>query len=489
MMMKRSFDLQSLARRLADDSAELIRIMKQSLEQRLASCGQEHLLAFWDQLSESERRHLFDQIAHVDFTALSYHLKKEHEPADFAALAGRAEPPPTYRLGASDHRVPAAEARAAGIAAFSRGEVGAILVAGGQGTRLGFPHPKGMFPIGPVSKAPLFQILFEKLLALSHRYGRSVPLYLMTSPATHDDTIAYHTEQRWFGLAPDDVHVFCQAQMPAVEIRTGRLLLEDKGRLALSPDGHGGMLAALAKSGGLADMARRGLRHLLYFQIDNPIAEFCDPEFLGDHIVAGSEMTSQVIRKNDPLERVGNVVSVDGHLQVIEYSDLPESVARLTNLDGSLRLWAGSIAVHIFEREFLERMQASGSGLPFHVAKKKVPYIDAAGHRIEPQAPNAIKFERFIFDLLPNAERAIVVEVDAANGFAPVKNAQGEKQDTPETVQAAIVALHTGWLRQAGATVAAGTPVEISPLYALDAAELAGKIAPGLHVTQPTYFC
>jgi UDP-N-acetylglucosamine/UDP-N-acetylgalactosamine diphosphorylase len=463
--------------------------MRELLERQLALFSQQHLLAFWDQLAELEQQGLAGQIEHVDFAAIRELVDRQHKPMDFAALTARAEPPPTFRLGASDNRVSAAEARAAGIAAFSLGEVGAILVAGGQGTRLGFPHPKGMFPIGPVSKAPLFKILFEKLLALSRRYRRPVPLYLMTSPATHDETIAYLDEQRRFGLSSDDVHVFCQAQMPAVEIGTGRLLLEGKGRLALSPDGHGGMLAALAKSGGLADMARRGLRHLLYFQVDNPIAEFCDPEFLGYHIVARSEMTSQVVRKIDPLERVGNIVSVDDHLQVVEYSDLPEQVARLTNPDGSLRFWAGSIAVHVFARAFLDRMQSSGGGLPFHVAKKKVPYIDTTGRQVEPQSPNAIKFERFIFDLLPSAERAIVVEVEAAKGFAPVKNAPGETQDTPETVQAAIVALHTDWLRRAGATVAPGTAVEISPLFALDVNELAGKIAPGLHVTQPTCFC
>jgi UDP-N-acetylglucosamine/UDP-N-acetylgalactosamine diphosphorylase len=463
--------------------------MKESLERQLTPFGQQHLLAYWEQLTEPERQSLAEQIERIDFAALRELLDKQQKPVDFAALAARAELPPTYRLGASDNRVPATEARTAAIAAFSRGEVGAILVAGGQGTRLGFPHPKGMFPIGPVSKAPLFKILLERLLALARRYGRAVPLYLMTSPATHDETVAYLKEQRQFGLAADDVHLFCQAQMPAVEIGTGRLVLEDKDRLALSPDGHGGMLEALAKSGGLADMARRGLRHLLYFQVDNPIAEFCDPEFLGYHIVAYSEMTSQVVRKSDPLERVGNVVSVDGHLQVIEYSDLPEQVARLTNPDGSLRFWAGSIAVHVFDREFLERMQSNGGGLPFHVAKKKVPHIDDAGRRVDPPTANAIKFERFIFDLLPSAERAIVVEIDAAKGFAPVKNAPGEKHDTPEAVQAAMVALHTDWLRQAGATVAPGTPVEISPLFALDAKELTGKIAPGLHVTQPTYFC
>ena len=463
--------------------------MRESLERQLSPYGQQHLLALWDQLTEPQRQTLAEQIDRVDFAALAALVKKDHEPADFAGLAARAEPPPTFRLGAADNRFSATEARASAISAFSCGQIGAILVAGGQGTRLGFPHPKGMFPIGPVSRAPLFRIFFEKLQALARRYRRPVPLYLMTSPATHEETNAYLEKQRWFGLSADDAHVFCQAQMPAVEISSGRLLLDENGRLALSPDGHGGMLAALATSGGLADMARRGLRHLLYFQVDNPLAEFCDPEFLGYHVLARSEMTSQVVRKSDPLERVGNVVSVDGHLQVIEYSDLPEAVARLTNPDGSLRFWAGSIAVHIFDREFLEQMQSSGSALPFHVAKKKVAHINAAGQRIEPQSPNAIKFERFIFDLLPSAARAIVVEIEAAKGFAPVKNAPGEKQDTPEAVQAAMIALHTEWLRQAGATVAPGTPVEISPLFALDAAELSGKIAPGLHVTQPTYFC
>ena len=462
--------------------------MNETLANRLTEFGQEHLLAFWDELTENQRRGLVEQIADVDFAAIAELARKQQQAADFAALAARAEPPPAFRLGGSDNRFPATEARAAAIAAFERGEVGAILVAGGQGTRLGFPHPKGMFPIGPVSHAPLFQILFEKVLALGRRHGAPVPLYLMTSPATHAETVAYLEQKQRFGLAADDVHVFCQGQMPAVEIDSGRLLLEDRDRLALSPDGHGGTLAALAKSGGLADMARRGLRHVLYFQVDNPLAEFCDPEFLGYHLLSDSEMTSQVVRKSFPLERVGNVVSVDGHLQIIEYSDLPDAMAALTNPDGSLKFWAGSIAVHLFERAFLERMQAQAGGLPFHVARKKVAHIDSDGNRIEPQEPNAIKFERFIFDLLPSAARAIVVEIAAARGFAPVKNAPGEQQDTPEAVQAAMVALHSEWLREAGATVAPGTQVEISPLFALDAAELSGKVTRGLQVTQPTYF-
>ncbi|HEV2968471.1 MAG TPA: UTP--glucose-1-phosphate uridylyltransferase [Pirellulales bacterium] len=462
--------------------------LKPALEKRLAEFGQQDLLAFWDELSEAERRGLAEQIAQVDFSTIADLTKRQQQAADFAALAARAETPQAFRLGASDNQFTPAQAREAGAAALARGEVGAILVAGGQGTRLGFPHPKGMFAIGPVSRAPLFQVLFEKLLAIGRRHKTRLPLYLMTSPATHAETVAYLGEKQRFGLAADDVHFFSQAQMPAVEIGTGRLLLEDKARLALSPDGHGGMLAALAKSGGLADMARRGLRRLFYFQVDNPLTTVCDAEFIGYHMLARSEMTLQVVAKRYPLERVGNVVSVDGRLQIIEYSDLPESVAVLKNPDGSLRFWAGSIAVHLFDLAFLERMQHDAGGLPFHIARKKVAHIDSAGNRIEPQSPNAIKFERFIFDLLPHAARSTIVEIDPAIGFAPVKNAPGEKQDTAATAQAALIALHTGWLREAGAVVAAGTPVEISPLFALDATDLAGKLAPGLPVTQPTCF-
>ncbi len=200
-------------------------------------------------------------------------------------------------------------------------------------------------------------------------------------------------------------------------------------------------------------------------------------------------MSSQVVAKQFPLERVGNVALIDGRLRIIEYSDLPESAAVERLDDGSLRFWAGSIAVHIFAVEFLERMQQCASALPFHVAKKKVPFIDSSGQRIEPAEANAVKFERFIFDLLPEAEKYLVWEVDPAAAFAPLKNAASEKQDTLATAQAALIALHTRWLEAAGAMVAPGTPVEISPLFALEPGDLIGKIQPGLHVTQPTYFC
>jgi len=255
------------------------------------------------------------------------------------------------------------------------------------------------------------------------------------------------------------------------------------------------VLAALARGGALADMARRGLTQLFYFQVDNPLVPIGEPEFLGYHLLSGSEMSTQVVAKRHPRERVGNVVSIDGRVQIIEYSDLPDDAAELPAADGSPRFWAGNTAVHLLDRAFLERVGHDPAGLPFHIARKKVPYINVDGNppgqRIEPAAkdpPNAVKFERFVFDLLPQAKSAIVMEVSAAEAFAPVKNGPGEASDTAETAQAAMIAQYTRWLRSAGAEVAAGVPVEISPLFALTADELPRKIPPELQVAQPRYF-
>lgn len=462
--------------------------MKDQLLERLRPYGQEHLLRFWDELNDKQRDSLAAQLNGVDLDLVRRLTRQQQRSEDWADLAARGTSPPAIRLDGVGNRFSAAEARTAGERALRSGEVGAILVAGGQGTRLGFDHPKGMYPIGPVSHATLFQILFEKLLATGRRYGAAIPLYLMTSPATHEETIAYLDEQRRFGVDQSDLKVFCQGTMPAVDQQTGGLLLAAKDQLSLSPDGHGGMLAALDRSGGLEDARRRGIRRLFYFQVDNPLVTLGEPEFIGYHILAGSEMSTQVIRKQDPAEKVGVVVTVDGRTRVIEYSDLPATVAARREPDGSLSLWAGSIAVHVLDVDFLSRVAGQAEGLPFHIAHKAVPYIDENGALIEPDKPNAIKFERFIFDLMPAARNALVVEVDQSRAFAPLKNAPGSPKDTPEQIQAQMIALHSEWLRAASAQVDAGVPVEISPLFALNAGDVATRVAPGARVSEPTYF-
>jgi UDP-N-acetylglucosamine/UDP-N-acetylgalactosamine diphosphorylase len=258
--------------------------------------------------------------------------------------------------------------------------------------------------------------------------------------------------------------------------------------LALSPDGHGGMLAALGKSSAPDLIRRRGLKQIFYFQVDNPLVKVCDPEFIGFHLLARSQVSTQVVAKRDPTEKVGVLAEIDGRTRIIEYSDLPQKDSERRAVDGSLELWAGNIAVHVFDVDFLTRTASTAGGLPFHTARKKVPYFDESGKLVEPEATNALKFEKFIFDLLPAAERTLVVEVASAEAFAPVKNAPGSKTDSPDTARAAMIAQHTGWLRAAGANIVEGTPVEVSPLWALDEADAAARVTPDMVVDRPTYF-
>ncbi len=487
---------------------------KEQLLVKLRPFGQEHLLVFWDTLDSTQQDSLARQIEAIDFAELRRLYDGRNEQGNLQELASRAEPPPAFRLDAAKNPFRPEEARRRAVEALAAGQLGVILVAGGQGTRLGFDHPKGMFPIGPISNKTLFQIHVEKIVAAARRYGVRIPLYLMTSRSTHDETVAFFAAHDRFGLPAEDLFVFCQGTMPAVDAETGCVLLDAPDRIATSPDGHGGMLAAMLRSGALDDIERRGVRHLFYFQVDNPLVDICGQEFVGYHLLAGSELSSQVIAKRDPLERVGNVVRVGDRLMVIEYSDLPDEAARRRNADGSLSIWAGSIAVHVFDAAFLRREAGTGPffgektcsasktsaknmdlspsdkphGLPFHIAHKKVAHVDPLGRRVEPAQPNAIKFERFIFDLLPQARNAIVVEVDPALAFGPLKNASGAKADTPESVREQLSAFYRGWLHQSGIEAADAITVEVSPLFALDAEEFRSKVSPGMKVTGATYF-
>ena len=463
---------------------------------KLSPIGQEHLVAFWDRLTAAEQQHLASQIDEVD-TELFRELQTDFQRSEaagndqsskWADLAARAESPPAMRLDGSGVSFSRDEAIAKGVEILRAGQVGMILVAGGLGTRLGFDQPKGMFPLGPLSNRTLFQILLEELQAVARRHGVRIPLYVMTSPATDEPTRTFLDQHRWFGLPADDRRIFCQATMWAVDDRFERIVQESPSSLFTGPDGHGGMLAALTKTGCLADAQQRGITHLFYGQIDNPLLQVCDELFLGSHVLAGSQMTTQVVRKRDPLERVGNVVSIDGKVQVIEYSDLPEEFARQKNPDGSLKLWAGNLAVHAFDVEFLARVSKQKGALPFHHAKKKVPCLDASGNTIEPEQPNAIRFERFIFDLLPLARQALVVEADPAEAFAPVKNSDDEPTDNPKSAKAAMIAQAQHRLRAAGMEVADDIPVEINPLWASTVDEIRKRLAPGTKVEQPTYF-
>jgi UDP-N-acetylglucosamine/UDP-N-acetylgalactosamine diphosphorylase len=470
----------------------------QDLAERLEKHGQERLLRHWSGLDGGAHAGLAAEIASIDFDQLSrlvVELVKggEGESADVDTDRGR--PPEVVRLPQTDaERADRRRASEIGEEALAAGEVGVVVVAGGSGTRLGFPGPKGTFPIGPVSSASLFQIHAEKVVALGRRHGKQPPLYVMTSHENHAATVRFFDENDRFGL--DHVRFFVQGRMPAVDLATGEVLLAGPGRIAMSPDGHGGTLAALAEPGEgggpscLAEMADRGVRTLFYFQVDNPMVEVAAPTFIGLHRRADAEMSLKVIEKLDPDEKVGVVVEIDGRPRIIEYSDLPRPLAEARRQEGQLAYWAGSIAIHVLERSFVERL-VGVHRLPFHRAVKKVPYLDRSGELVIPDEPNAVKFERFIFDALPEARGHVIVETDRVVEFEPLKNAVGP--DSPATVHQRMSDLFGSWLEQAGAVVprrpdgSIPFAVEISPLYALDTYELKAKVEAGTVVERPIY--
>jgi UDP-N-acetylglucosamine/UDP-N-acetylgalactosamine diphosphorylase len=453
---------------------------------RLARYGQEHLVRFWDELSEPQRRGLAEQIDSVDFALLEKLFRETSPTRPLADLAARAEPAPALRLNEVE-RGRTVEARRAGEAALAAGKIGVIVVAGGQGTRLGLSCAKGTAPVGPVSGRSLLQMLIDRIRAASRRYGAGIPLYVMTSPATHAQLSSFLDEHDRFGLPPQDLVLFQQGVMPAVCRESGKVLMAGPDALCLAPNGHGGVLEAIHATGALTDAALRGVEHFFYCQVDNPLAPCCDPDLIGLHLLTGSEMTTLAVAKSNPTERLGNIVTVDGRVQIVEYTELPPEIAARRHCDGSLRLWAGNTGIHVFDVRFLRRAAGDPDLLPYHRAEKTTACLDQAGRLVKPEVPNSIKFERFIFDLLPVARIATVIESQREEVFAPVKNGNGDS-DTLESAQAAISALHRNWLAAVGIPAPSQYAVEINPLFALDAEELAARLPPGTRIAGPTYF-
>jgi UDP-N-acetylglucosamine/UDP-N-acetylgalactosamine diphosphorylase len=440
----------------------------------------EQMVAGWEHFCPTEHERLRQQIASIDFAEIARLSAKRNEPHNALPPRERIAPMPVEAFGTTA-AVPIGEE------ALRNGEVAALLVAGGQGSRLGFDKPKGMFPVGPVSGASLFQIHAEKVLALGRRFGKPVPFLVMTSPATHAETIEYFEAQRYFGLSQQQVRFFQQGTMPALDLATGKLLLEKPGELFLSPNGHGGTLTALADSGLLGQLKADGVKHVFYFQVDNPLVQICDPGFVGRHIETNSEASSKVVFKEDPAEKVGIYAIVNGRCGIIEYSDMPKELNDERTPHGTLAFRAGSPAIHCFSLPFLERVTSGADRLAYHVARKKVPYYDAATRQtITPTTENALKFELFVFDALPLANRWLAVQTLREDEFAPLKNATGN--DSLETVHRLMVGQAKRWLMAAGASVADGVPLEIAPTFALDAQELQAKLQPGVSVAVAKYF-
>jgi UDP-N-acetylglucosamine/UDP-N-acetylgalactosamine diphosphorylase len=437
------------------------------LRERLARARQEHVLRFWGDLDDAARAAFLDELEGLDVELIT-RLSRLPETGSDRGSEGALSPAPVLRLGEKPSPWTRREATEHGEALLAAGRVGLFLVAGGQGSRLGLGGPKGCVAFGPLSGRSLYEIHAQSVRALRERYRADVPWYVMTSPANDNDaaTRAFFARHRFFGLPPGDVVFLQQAVLPAVDLE-GRLVLADRGRLFQSPNGHGGAFAAFGAGGGIEDAQRRGVEHLFYYQVDNPLVRIADPFFLGLHDLTRSEMSLKVLEKTGPEENIGVVAMRGGRPAVIEYSELKRRRDIAARRDGRGRLvfGMGSIAIHAFTLELFTRVARGAVELPYHVAEKEVEGLDEEGVRRKLRAK---KFERFVFDALPSAQRFLCVEVAREEEFAPVKNATGV--DSLESARGMVVAEHRRWLREAGIEVRGRA--EISPLVAARPEEL-----------------
>ena len=445
--------------------------------------NQLHLLDFYDQLAEPQQQLLLDQIEAIDFDNLNKMIAEYVLQKPEVKIPDEILPPTIVPAGGGEN---AQAAHQLGCELIKQGKVAAFTVAGGQGTRLGYEGPKGCLPCTPIASKPLFRIFAEQIRYACEKFNVKIPWFILTSPINDNATKAHFRQNDYWGFDKDEVFFIKQGTMPAIDY-SGKLILSQKFSLALSPDGHGGSLTALAKSGALDEMKSRGIEHISYFQVDNPLVHAIDPLFIGLHAQANAQASAKGLAKRDPFEKLGNFCVVDGKVTVIEYSDMPDELATQTDATGRLKFSAGSIAIHLFRRDFIEHLtQAGDCKLPLHRADKKVPFINQAGDHIAPGQPNAVKLEMFVFDALPLADSTVILETGRLEEFSPIKNKTG--QDSLATSLHDQIRRAACWFEDAGITVPRdadgqiAAELEISPLYASNSADLKIKIDPKFEI-------
>ncbi len=448
-----------------------------ALHRKIEKAGQSEVLRYWNELDHAGKCRLASQLAAVNFDELpelirDYVLNRPKTviPPDLAPASYFPLLPDDMATRELYNR-----ATATGEEMLRQGRVCCLTVAGGQGTRLGFDGPKGTYPIGPVSGKSLFGYFAESIRRFGEKYGKKISWYIMTSLLNCGATTEFFKKNGYFGLEPEQVFFFTQGTMPAIGY-DGKLLLSARDSLALSPDGHGGTLLALRKSGALSRMEAEGTDVISYFQVDNPLVKMCDPLFVGLHALEHSEMSSIMLAKTGPFEKLGNFCVADGRLMIIEYSDLPDELAEKRDADGKLAFLAGSPAIHMISRDFVASLTANGVlKLPWHRADKSIPALNDDGILVKPQVPNGVKLESFIFDALPLAKQTMILEGDRSEVFAPTKNATGV--DSVESCRQMLVDRDARRLEKAGVEIprrddgSVAARIEISPAVVVDDAD------------------
>jgi len=446
--------------------------------------GQPHILDHVRRLSTEKRENFCRRVAGLNLP-LAFQLYQEFSrPKDSRADTSGIEPASIIPISKTPAEVQdRKKAIHLGESLIRGNQVAVLIVAGGQGSRLGFPGPKGFLPISPVMKKPLFQLFAESVQALSARYRATIPLLVMTSQENREEIEAFFASRRFFGLPENQVHFFCQGMLPTLT-PGGKLILGDEANLLSNPDGHGGSLKALYESGLTERLKGQGISEIFYCQVDNPLAKIADPAFIGYHRQEGADISTKVVRRRNLEEKVGIYGVVNRKPAIIEYSDFSPEDYRSRDEQGNLRHWAGNIAIHMISLSFVDRLNRQGFALPYHRAVKEVEGLGPGGRK---EKIAGLKFESFVFDSIPIAQKACCMEVVREEEFSPVKNQTGI--DSPDTARQAMNSLFRRWVTEAGGEVAPNAQVEISPLFALDKEELIEKLrGKKVMVGEDTYF-
>ena len=384
--------------------------MKAEIKELIKSKNQKYLMKF---LNEEAPAKLESQLENMDWSYIDMIHDKEQKRGKFSPLAA---------MELSEIEANKARYLQTGLEAIKACKVGAILLAGGQGTRLGFDKAKGMYNIGVNKELYIFEQLIHNLMKVTDQAGAWVPLYVMTSEINHDMTVEFFREHNYFGYDKDYIKFFVQEMVPAVDF-DGNLLMKSEDSLAMSPNGNGGWYKSMINAGLDKDVKEKGIEWLNVFAVDNVLQQIADPVFVGATIESGRVSGAKVVRKVDPYERVGAMCLEDGKPSIVEYYELTPEMAEAKNPNGSLQYGFGVILNYIFRVDKLNEI--AERSLPLHIVEKKVPYIDENGTAHKPETPNAYKFETLILDMVYMMDNCLSFEVDREKEFAPVKNATG----------------------------------------------------------------
>ncbi|XP_074066717.1 UDP-N-acetylhexosamine pyrophosphorylase-like protein 1 [Macrotis lagotis] len=439
-------------------------VSEEEVRAGLERAGQAHLLRFWAELAPAGRASLLADLAPLDPDELGEHCRRAaaaraREQAPLEQADSRMRPVQPEVLGGVRRSDPQSLRRweQEGFHQIAQNKVAVLLLAGGQGTRLGVTYPKGMYRVGLPSGKTLYELQAERIRRVEQMAGHkhntqcTVPWYIMTSEFTLKPTVEFFKENNFFKLDPANVIMFEQRMLPAVDFN-GQAILERKDKVAMAPDGNGGLYRALVNNEILEDMERRGVEYVHVYCVDNILVKMADPVFIGFCVMKGADCGAKVVEKAYPTEPVGVVCQVDGIYQVVEYSEVSLETAQRQDESGNLVFNAGNICNHFFTRNFLQTITREFEPLlKSHVAIKKVPFVDEDGNLVKPLKPNGIKMEKFVFDVFQFSKNFVAFEVLREEEFSPLKNADTASKDSPTTARQALLAQHYRWALRAGA--------------------------------------